>query len=119
MLLVLHAPQIILNYKLRVMKSLINLFFISIILGSNSLRAQDTITNFVHIEFNGIQGFSNIIGFKLQNMDTMGNSNWLSPLITTYENFDRWSYLLKVNVPTSVLRNTKETWCTAFARENP
>src|SRR3954469_8354035 len=52
-------------------------------------------------------------------MDTMGNSNWLSPLITTFENFDRWSYLLKVNVPTSVLRNTKETWCTAFARENP
>jgi len=78
-------------------------------------RNDSIITTYLHINAdNGNSKWTyNIIQFTLTNIDSLGKPNWESKKITEFEKEDDY-YFVKVNIPISVLRNSRDVWCEAI-----
>jgi hypothetical protein len=110
------------------MKFIILFFSITIILLFQSWNSKSqmvstidsTVTTYLHINpiFSSMGyggGFEEIkiIGFVLTNIDTLGKSNWQSKRINEFK-YDGKKYFVKVDLPSYVLNNSREIWCTAI-----
>jgi hypothetical protein len=103
------------------MKQLLLLFtFIVIAAGRNEAAGQaDTpkyCTNFLHIKNTFLQSYSNdhpIRAFVLESHDSQGNITWVSKRIVPL-GLDEDGYLVKVNLPDSIMKTAKALWCNAY-----
>ncbi len=73
-------------------------------------------TNFLHIKNPGLQSYGNdrpIRAFVLESHDNLGNINWISKRIVPL-GLDEEGYLIKVNLPDSIMKTAKALWCNAY-----
>ena len=80
------------------------------------INADGTVSTYMHLkgDWLAVDGKHNtIIGFILNNIDTLGNKNWRSKEITEYEK-ERDGYFIKADIPAYVSDNSSQIWCTAI-----
>ncbi len=74
-------------------------------------------TNFLHIKNPGLQSYGGndhpIRAFVLESHDNLGNVNWVSKRIVPL-GLDEEGYLVKVNLPDSIMKTAKALWCNAY-----
>ena len=73
-------------------------------------------TNFLHIKDPALQPYGThrtIRAFVLESHDNLGNVNWVSKRIIPL-GLDEDGYLVKVNLPDSIMKTAKALWCNAY-----
>jgi hypothetical protein len=80
---------------------------------STTLNSQ--VSNYIHIPAIENKKWKKITGFILKNISSSGDTDWVSGK-TDFAEKDSSGYFVKVNVPLTVLNNSKEVWCTAFVQ---
>ena len=99
-----------------------NILLISIAIFTSSLstaqvntKGDSTVSTYLHIRgqwFGSDRWNDPIISFILTNIDSLGKPNWKSKEIMDLEKDDD-GYLVKANIPLSVIGNSSQMWCTA------
>jgi hypothetical protein len=91
-----------------------------LVTGRNAVIAQvdstKYCTNFLHIKNTYLQSYGSnppIRAFVLESHDSQGNINWFSKRIVPL-GLDEDGYLLKVNLPDSIMKTAKALWCNAY-----
>jgi hypothetical protein len=72
------------------------------------------VSNYVHIADYYSAISPNVIGFSFKNRDTSDNFNWQSQKLSSFETAGKGEYYVKINIPESILSNSKGLWCTAY-----
>jgi hypothetical protein len=98
-------------------------FYCNDSLSQIQLETTETISYYLDLKHKWVideQRGEKLVGFLLTNIDTSGNSNWKSNIITSFEMYDKtlWTYFIKVNLPNHVFTNSKELWCTALVTKS-
>jgi hypothetical protein len=78
-------------------------------------QGYDTVTNYIHIKPLSVKGGYHPVAFVLKNIDTLGNITWQSEKITQFEK-DSLGFFMKLNIPSNVLKNSRQLWCTALIK---
>jgi hypothetical protein len=93
------------------------IFLSSTAFAQKDINADGTVSTYLHIKGDWLASdgkHNTIIGFVLNNIDTLGKSNWKSNKITEFEK-ERDGYFIKANIPAYVSDNSSQIWCTAIS----
>ncbi len=81
----------------------------------SDVKEYEIVSTYIHIPLIKNSKWREVTGFVLKSVDTSGNPGWQSEKISSIEK-DSSGYFVKLNLPKSVLKNSKEAWCTAFVQ---
>jgi hypothetical protein len=81
------------------------------------VKKDSTVSTYLHIKGESLPAdrlHDSLIAFVLNNIDTLGKSNWKSAEITAFEK-EKDGYFLKANIPVYVYTNSSKMWCTSIS----
>src|SRR5665647_478941 len=93
------------------------IFISSIVSAREEAKKDSTVSTYLHIKGEWLPAdrlHDSIIAFVLNNIDTLGKSNWKSREITEFEK-DKNGYFIKANIPVYVSGNSSKMWCTSVS----
>jgi hypothetical protein len=93
------------------------IFISSIAIAQKVVKSDSTVSTYLHVKNKDWLASDKlndpVIGFILNNIDTLEKSNWKSTKITEFEKV-KDGYFLKADIPAYVTRNSSNVWCTAI-----
>ncbi len=114
MKLVFKTPSVLLRCGLLLS---IFIFISSIAIAQKVAKSDSIVSTYLHIKKGDWLASDKlndpVIGFILNNIDTLEKSNWKSSKITEFEKV-KDGYFLKADIPAYVSRNSGNMWCTAI-----
>jgi hypothetical protein len=93
------------------------IFISAIAIAQKAVKTDSTVSTYLHIKGEWAKSGKwqdSIIGFILNNIDTLGKSNWKSKEINEFER-DKNGFFLKADIPVYVSNNSSQIWCTSIS----